>query len=93
MLQHTDKAKCQGQHDSSLLLLSVGFWHVPHSSIVGWKSSTCNVVWWMLYLSFNMCEACVRTCWLLAPGSVCVCVCGGGGGGGGEGGKEVQRCG
>ena len=22
-----------------------------------------------------MCEACVRTCWLLAPGSVCVCVC------------------
>ena len=85
MPKHTAKAKCQGQHDSILLLLSVGFWHVPHSSIVGWKSSTCNVVWWMLYLSFNMREACVRTCWLLAPGSVCV------GGGGREegGGAEV----
>ena len=45
-----------------------------------------------------MCEACVRTCWLLAPGSVCMCVGGGGeevwmrgngkkkGGGRGEGG-------
>ena len=48
-----------------------------------------------------MCEACIRTCWLLAPGSVCVCVRGGEcrgvderkkGGGRGGGREEVQIC-